>query len=55
VMMALATWFSRPGSSAHSARREVASLSASIDANGGSLRRQEIARRLLCNRQLPAP
>src|SRR5271155_1879480 len=50
-MMALVTRVSRPGCSARTARHEVGRHSVPFDANGGSLRRQEIARALLCNRQ----
>src|SRR5580704_8174653 len=50
-MMALVTRVSRPGCSARTARHEVGRHSVPFDANGGPLRRQEIARAVLCNRQ----
>src|SRR5207344_589456 len=52
-MMALDTRFSRLGFGARTARDEVASHFLHFDANGGTLRRQEIAQLLLCNRQRP--
>src|SRR5271155_19560 len=52
-MMALATRFSRLGCFLHVARDEVGRHSVLFDANGAMLRRQEIAARLLCNRQRP--
>jgi hypothetical protein len=51
--MALDTRFSRPGFGERTARHEVASHFLHFDANGGTLRRQEIAQLLLCNRQRP--
>src|SRR5277367_2692989 len=51
-MMALVTRFSRPRRcSARRVRGEVGRCFALFDANGGAVWRQEIARRLLCNRQ----
>ena len=52
--MALDTRFSRLGCGARTARHEVESYYLLIDANGGTLRRQEIAQLLLCNRQRAA-
>src|ERR1700757_1843634 len=51
-MMALGKGFSHLGKCAHSAGGEWRH-SAYIDANGGVRVRQEFARGLLCNRQLP--
>src|ERR1700675_2727397 len=50
-MMALVTRVSHPECSARTARHEVGRHSVSFDANGGPLRRQEIARAVLWNRQ----
>jgi len=52
-MMALDTGISRLGFGVRTARHEVARYFLHFDANGGTLRRQEIAQRLLCNRQRP--